>query len=99
MLACDFFPVDCAVTLQRIYVFFVLEVGNRSVHVLGHDPEPGRPVDHSPSRYATPGSDLNNDPARAQADDDRAPCRRRPRPGRRSTRPAAPARHPPHRRA
>jgi hypothetical protein len=35
MLACDFFHVDCAVTLQRIYVFFVLEVGNRSVHVLG----------------------------------------------------------------
>jgi putative transposase len=29
MLACDFFRVDCAVTLQRIYVFFVLEVGNR----------------------------------------------------------------------
>jgi putative transposase len=28
MLACDFFHVDCAVTLQRIYVFFVLEVGN-----------------------------------------------------------------------
>jgi hypothetical protein len=23
MLACDFFPVDCAVRLQRIYVFFV----------------------------------------------------------------------------
>jgi putative transposase len=23
MLACDFFHVDCAVTLQRIYVFFV----------------------------------------------------------------------------
>ena len=25
-LACDFFHVDCALTLQRIYVFFVLEV-------------------------------------------------------------------------
>lgn len=24
MLICDFFHVDCAVTLQRIYVFFVL---------------------------------------------------------------------------
>jgi hypothetical protein len=32
MLACDFFHLDCAVTLQRIYVFFVLEVGSRSVH-------------------------------------------------------------------
>jgi transposase InsO family protein len=35
MLACDFFHVDCAVTLQRIYVFFVLEVPSRSVHLLG----------------------------------------------------------------
>jgi transposase len=25
MLACDFFHVDCAVTLQRVYVFFVIE--------------------------------------------------------------------------
>jgi putative transposase len=40
MLACDFFHVDCAVTLKRIYVFFVLEVGNRSVHVLGATPNP-----------------------------------------------------------
>ncbi len=32
MLACDFFHVDCALTLRRIYVFFVLEVGSRYVH-------------------------------------------------------------------
>jgi len=35
MLACDFFHVDCAVTLHRACVFFVIEVGTRHVHVLG----------------------------------------------------------------
>ena len=35
MLAVDFFYVDCAVTLQRLYCLFVTEAGSRSVHVLG----------------------------------------------------------------
>jgi putative transposase len=40
MLAVDFFHVDCAVTLKRIYVFFALEVRNRYVHILGTTSHP-----------------------------------------------------------
>ena len=40
MLAVDFFHVDCAISLKRIYVFFALEVGNRYVHILGMTSHP-----------------------------------------------------------
>lgn len=40
MVACDFFPVDCAVTLQRIDVLFVVEFASRSGHLLGATTNP-----------------------------------------------------------
>lgn len=61
MLACDFFQVDCAVTLQRLYCFFVIEVSSRQVHILGMTANgPGAPAPNAPS---PPSNATLKDPA------------------------------------
>ena len=51
MLAVDFFHVDCAVTLRRVYVFFALEVGSRYLHLLGVTRHPDGPWTTQQARH------------------------------------------------
>jgi transposase InsO family protein len=58
VLACDFLHVDRAVTLTRVYVFFVIEVGTRYVHVLGATTNPDGAWTAQPARnFLTDGGD------------------------------------------
>jgi putative transposase len=43
MLACEVFPADCAVTLKRLSCLFVMELGSRSVHIVGVSANPDGP--------------------------------------------------------
>ena len=43
VLAADFFHVDCAVTLQRLYCLLVMEAGSRYADILGMTANPDGP--------------------------------------------------------
>src|ERR1017187_8943663 len=61
MPAADFFHVDCALTLQRLYCLSVIEVGSRYVHVLRVTAHPDSPW--TPQQIRTRLMDRGHRPA------------------------------------
>lgn len=57
MLACGFFHAGCAVTMRRLYVFFVIGVGTRHVRVRGVTAHPDGAWPHRARNLRPPDDD------------------------------------------
>ncbi len=68
MLVCDFFHGDCAVALERVHVFFVMEVATRYVHVLGTTANPDGPRTRRQARDRLPPESSHTSPRHTTSD-------------------------------